>query len=174
MTKAFSPEDVPDRIHKEVVLAAPLTRVWRAISDARELGAWFGCELDGDFVAGQQMTGRIRPTEADPEVAKLQEPHTGKPFTIWVERIEPERVFAFRWHPFAIEPGVDYSAEPTTLVEFTIEAVPGGTKLTITESGFSRIPLARRAAAFTANDGGWSHQATLVAKYLALRARDAT
>lgn len=162
-----APTDVPDRIHKETLLAAPLARVWRAIADAREFGAWFGCSLDGDFVVGARMTGQIRPTKADPEVAKLQAPHEGKPFTIVVERIEHERCFAFRWHPFAIDPNVDYGDEPMTLVELTVEAAPGGTRLTITESGFAHIPLARRAAAFTANDGGWAHQAALVGKYLA-------
>jgi uncharacterized protein YndB with AHSA1/START domain len=155
-----------DRIEKKVLLRAPLGRVWRAMSDARQFGAWFGVAFDGPFVAGARMTGRIVPTTVDEEVAKLQKPHEGKPFEITVDRFEPMRLFSFRWHPFAIDPAVDYSSEPTTLVVFELEDVGGGTLLTITESGFDGIPLARRAQAFTANEGGWTHQAKLIEKYL--------
>jgi uncharacterized protein YndB with AHSA1/START domain len=102
----------------------------------------------------------------DPEVAKLQEPHAGKAFDFTIDRIEPERLFSFRWHPFAVEPGVDYSKEPATLVAFELAEVEGGTLLTITESGFDRIPLERRAKAFAANEGGWEHQTKLLEKYL--------
>jgi hypothetical protein len=107
---------------------------------------------------------------ADPEVAKLQKPHEGKPFDIVVDRVEPEGLFSFRWHPYAIEPGVDYSKEPMTLVMFELEDAGGDTRLTLTESGFDGIPLDRRAQAFAANQGGWSHQTQLIAKYLAMRA----
>lgn len=158
--------NVPDRIEKRVVLRAPLARVWRAVSDAAELGAWFGVDFEGPFVAGARVRGKIRPTRVDPEVAKLQAPHAGKPFEATIDRIEPMRLFSFRWHPFAIDPKVDYSAEPTTLVTFELEEVPEGTRLTITESGFDRVPLERRAQAFTANDGGWEHQARLVRAYV--------
>jgi uncharacterized protein YndB with AHSA1/START domain len=158
---------VPDRIEKKILLRAPVSRVWRAISDAREFGTWFGVEVDGPFVAGATLKGRITPTKVDPEVAKLQEPHTGAAFEITVDRIEPERVFSFRWHPYAVEPGVDYTKEPATLVAFVLEQVEGGTQLTITESGFDRIPLERRAKAFSANEGGWDHQSRLIEKYLA-------
>lgn len=157
---------VPDRIEKSIVLHAPLARVWRAISDSREFGAWFGLDVDGPFVAGQRIAARITPTKVDAEVAKSQEPYRGKPFELTVETIEHERTFSFRWHPYAIEPGVDYSAEPSTLVTFTIEPVSGGTRLTIVESGFDRIPLERRAKAFTANEGGWEAQTHLIEKYL--------
>lgn len=156
-----------DRIEKQVVLKAPRDRVWNAIADATQFGAWFGMELDGPFVAGAKLTGRIVPTQVDREIAKLQEPYTGHPVELQVDTIEPMRRFAFRWHPFAIERGVDYSAEPMTLVTFALEEVAGGTRLTITESGFDAIPLARRAKAFAANDGGWTAQAELIAKYLA-------
>jgi uncharacterized protein YndB with AHSA1/START domain len=159
-----------DRIEKKALLKAPRERVWRAISDSKEFGAWFGVALDGPFVAGADMIGKIRPTKVDPEVAKLQRPHEGKAFRISVDRIEPMRLFSFRWHPGAIDPNVDYSQEPTTLVVFELEEVPGGTMLTITESGFDRIPLERRAAVFAGNDAGWSHQARLIEKYLALAA----
>jgi len=156
-----------DRIEKKILLRAPLGRVWRAVRDARQFGAWFGVDFDGPFVPGASMTGRIVPTTVDEEVAKLQQPHEGKAFEVTVDRIEPERIFSFRWHPFAIDPAVDYSSEPTTLVVFELEEVEGGTLLTITESGFDGIPLARRTQAFTANDGGWNHQTKLIEKYLA-------
>jgi uncharacterized protein YndB with AHSA1/START domain len=121
-----------DRIEKRVTLEAPLARVWRAVSDAREFGSWFGVAFDGPFVAGRELTGKIVPTTADPEVAKLQKPHEGKPFAFVVERIEPMRRISFRWHPFAIEPGKDYSKEPMTLVVFTLAEVAGGTELVVT------------------------------------------
>ena len=155
-----------DRIEKSVLLRAPLERVWQAISDAKEFGAWFGVEFDGPFVAGKAMVGRIVPTKADPEVAKLQEPYSGAKFEITVEAIEPMRLFSFRWHPFAVEPDFDYSKEPTTLVEFRLARENAGTRLVITESGFDRIPLERRAKAFTANEGGWEHQSKLIEKYV--------
>lgn len=155
-----------DRIEKTVLLRAPRERVWRAISDAKQFGTWFGVDFDGPFVAGGRLTGRIVPTKVDPEVARMQEPHAGKAFEITVDRIEPMRLFSFRWHPFAVDPKVDYSKEPTTLVEFDLQEATGGTKLTITESGFDRIPLARRAQAFTSNDQGWAKQAELIEKYL--------
>src|SRR5579862_6989628 len=107
-----------DRIEKKIVLKATRERVWQAISDSAQFGTWFGVAFDGPFVVGKWMTGRIVPTKVDPEVAKLQEPHTGAPFRILIERIEPMERFSFRWHPFAIEPGYDYSKEPTTLVVF--------------------------------------------------------
>ena len=161
---------VSDSIEKKIVLRAPRSRVWRAISDSREFGAWFGMELDGPFVAGQPIQGRIMPTTVDPEVAKMQEPHKGKAAKFSVDRIEPEHLFSMRWHPFAIDPNVDYSNEPTTLITFALSDVKDGTLLTITESGFDRIPLERRAQAFRANEGGWEHQTKLIEKYLAIHA----
>jgi uncharacterized protein YndB with AHSA1/START domain len=159
-----------DRIEKKALLRAPRERVWRAISDAKEFGTWFGVALDGPFVAGAEMVGWISPTKVDPEVAKLQQAHEGKPFRISVDRIEPMRLFSFRWHPGAVDPDVDYSKEPATLVVFELEEAPGGTMLTITESGFDRIPLERRAKVFAGNDAGWSHQVKDIEKYLALYA----
>lgn len=156
-----------DRIEKQVLLRAPRERVWRAVSDAEQFGTWFGVQFDGPFVAGALLTGRITPTKVDAEVAKSQEPYAGKPFEWTVERVEPMRLISFRWHPFAIEPGVDYSQEPTTLVMFELEKVAEGTRLTISESGFDRIPLERRAKAFAANDQGWAAQTGLLEKYLA-------
>lgn len=162
-----SNEETPDCIEKTIILRAPLSRVWRAISDSKEFGIWFGVEFDAPFIAGKSMRGRIVPTQVDPEVAKLQEPHVGLPFDWTVDRVEPERLISFRWHPFGVDKSVDYSQEPTTLVVFALEAVEQGTQLTITESGFSQIPLERRAKAFAANEGGWEHQGRLLGKYLA-------
>jgi uncharacterized protein YndB with AHSA1/START domain len=156
-----------DRIEKQVLLAAPLARVWRAVADAGEFGSWFGATFDGAFAPGARLTAWIVPTTADAEVAAAQKPHEGTRFEIVVERVEPMRRLSFRWHPFAVEPGVDYAKEPMTLVTFELEEVAGGTRLTITESGFDAIPLARRAKAFEMNSGGWAAQARLVAKHLA-------
>ena len=96
-----------------------------------------------------------------------QEPYAGVSFECTIDRVEPMRLFSFRWHPFAVDPAVDYSGEPATLVEFQLEEVEGGTRLTITESGFDRIPLERRARAFAANEQGWAAQSRLVEKYIA-------
>jgi uncharacterized protein YndB with AHSA1/START domain len=155
-----------DRIEKQIVLRAPRGRVWSAISNAKQFGTWFGVEFDGDFVAGSPLKGKIVPTKVDADVAKMQEPHTGMAFHIFVERIEPMRVFAFRWHPYAVDSKKDYTKEPTTLVTFELAEAPGGVSLTITESGFDQIPLERRAEAFTSNDRGWTEQAKLIRKYL--------
>ena len=156
-----------DRIEKQVVLRAPRARVWRAIADSKEFGSWFGVKFDGPFVAGRPVRGVISPTTVDAEVAEMQQPYAGTAFEITIDRIEPERVFSFRWHPFATERDVDYSKEPTTLITFALEEVPSGTKLTVTESGFEGIPLERRAKAFAANEQGWAHQMKLIEKYLA-------
>lgn len=159
-----------DIIEKKVVLHASLERVWRAISEPGQFGRWFGMEFDGPFAAGERVTGRIRPTEVDAEIARLQEPCDGLPCALVIEAIEPMRRFAFRWHPYAVEADVDYEAEPMTLVEFELEEIDEGVHLTITESGFDRIPLERRAKAFTANEGGWKMQVRLIARYLAMPA----
>lgn len=160
-----------DRIVKTAVLAAPLARVWTAVSDVRQFGAWFGAEFDGAFSRGARLTARIRPTTVDPDVAALQAPHAGTAFAVVVEALEPMQRVAFRWHPYAVG-DADYSTEPMTLVTFELEAVDGGhTRLTITESGFDAIPLGRRAEAFTANDGGWTHQLRLVGLFVTRQGR---
>jgi uncharacterized protein YndB with AHSA1/START domain len=156
-----------DCIEKKILLHAPRKRVWRALSDSTEFGTWFGVKFDDPFTPGASMRGAIVPTQVNAEVAKAQKPYEGLPFEITIEKMEPERLFSFRWHPFAIERGVDYSAEPTTLVVFALEEVPGGVMLTVTESGFDQIPLARRAKAFTANEQGWGMVVKLVEEYLA-------
>ena len=145
-----------DRIEKRVLLRAPRSRVWRAISDAKEFGTWFRMSLDGAFVAGRTVQAKV--TIPGYEHLKVE---------IQVERIEPERYFSYRWHPYPNDPKVDYSTEPTTLVEFTLDEAEGGTALTIVESGFDRIPLARRAEAFRMNHQGWEGQAKNLASYVA-------
>jgi uncharacterized protein YndB with AHSA1/START domain len=156
-----------DRIEKKVLLRAPLKRVWRAISDSGEFGTWFGLKFDGPFVEGQLLRGVIVPSTVNAEIARVEKPHDGVIFDITVEKIEPERLFSFRWHPHAVKRDFDYSKEPTTLVVFTLEEVAEGVLLTITESGFDRIPLARRAEAFLANDEGWSMMVRVIEEYLA-------
>ncbi len=113
------------------------------------------------------MRGAIVPTTVDPEVAEAQKPYEGKQFEITVEKVEPERMLSFRWHPYAVEEGYDYSVEPTTLVTFTLDEVSDGTLLAVRESGFDQIPLSRRAQAFSMNEGGWEAQMKLIEKYLA-------
>lgn len=151
-----------DRIVKSAVLRAPHDRVWRAISDAAQFGVWFGVEIAGAFAPGARLACKIVPTQVDPEIAQAQAPYAGVAFEIVVDEVEPMRLVSFRWHPFGAEPG-----DPMTLVELALEEVPGGTQLTITESGFDQLPLARRAQAFTSNDGGWAAQLGLIAKFLA-------
>lgn len=156
-----------DRIEKRIVLRAPRHRVWRALTDSAEFGDWFGMKFDGPFTAGVPVRGVITPTTADAEIAQAQEAYRGLPVEIKIEQIQPEQLFSFRWHPHAVERDVDYSTEPTTLVVFTLQDVADGTQLTVVESGFDKIPLARRAKAFTANDGGWTMVMKLVEQHLA-------
>jgi len=157
----------PDRIEKTILLRAPLKRVWRALSDSTEFGNWFGMRFNAPFAPGATMTAVIVPTTGNQEVAKMQKPYEGISFEIKIEQMQPERLFSFRWHPGAVEPGIDYASEPTTLVVFTLEKAPDGVQLTVSESGFDQIPLARRAKAFSANEGGWTLVIKLIEEYLA-------
>jgi uncharacterized protein YndB with AHSA1/START domain len=154
------------RIEKKVLLRAPRKRVWRALADSTEFGSWFGMKFDGPFAPGATMRGMIVPTTVDADVAKAQKNYEGVPVEMMIEQMEPERLFSFRWHPGAVEEGVDYSVEPTTLVVFELEEVADGILLTVTETGFDQIPLARRAKAFSANEGGWAIQMRLIQQYL--------
>jgi uncharacterized protein YndB with AHSA1/START domain len=156
-----------DHIQKKVLLQAKRERVWRAISDAKEFGTWFGVELNGAFAPGARLKAKIVPTKVDPEVARKQESYSGTTFDFFVDKIEPMRLFSYRWHPYAVDSKADYSKEPTTLVVFELEEAPGGTLLTITESGFDQIPVDRRAKAFESNSQGWQIQTQLIGKYLA-------
>jgi uncharacterized protein YndB with AHSA1/START domain len=144
-----------DRIENSVVLRAARSRVWRAIANAEEFGTWFGAKLEGRFTPGARVQGPV--TYPGYEHVTMD---------ITVERVDPERLFSFRWHPDAVEPGVDYSGEPTTLVEFHLEEVAGGTRLTVVESGFDRIPLARRAKAFRDNEAGWAEQMKRIERHV--------
>jgi uncharacterized protein YndB with AHSA1/START domain len=146
---------VTDRIEKRVILEAPRSRVWRAISDAEEFGAWFRMSFDGPFVEGQTVRGRVLYPGYEHVTGEFQ-----------IVRIEPERYFAYRWHPYAVDMNVDYSAEPTTLVEFRLEDEGGRTVLTVVESGFDQIPPHRRAEAYRMNDGGWTGQMENIAGHV--------
>ena len=157
---------VPDRIEKEVVLKAPLARVWQAISDSQQFGAWFGARFEQPFVAGTTVNGTIQPTTVDPEVAKQQAPYVGKPLVLEIERLDAPRSLAFRWHPGIPDEGEDQPKAPTTLVELELTEVEGGTRLRITESGFDGLPLARRTEIFHGNEAGWDHQTRLIGGYL--------
>jgi uncharacterized protein YndB with AHSA1/START domain len=144
-----------DRIEKTVTLRAPRSRVWQAIADAEKFGAWFGVTLDGPFAAGQTVRGKITHPDYEHLTMELQ-----------IDRIEPEHHFSYRWHPYAVKPEIDYSNEPTTLVEFDLDDNDDGTRLTIVESGFDAVPLARRAEAFRMNSDGWAEQITNIERYV--------
>ena len=144
-----------DRIEKQVHLEAQRSRVWRALTEVKQFNAWFGVSLTAPFAPGAEVSGQIKIRGNDVTL------------TIWIEKMESERFFSFRWHPYAIEPGVDYSVEPTTLVTFTLDDAPGGTRLTIVESGFDAIPESRRATAFSMNEKGWAGQVEKIRTFLA-------
>jgi uncharacterized protein YndB with AHSA1/START domain len=147
---------MPDRIEKQIELKAPVSRVWRALTDYREFGEWFKVKLEGPFVAGKVSRGNI----THPGYEHLQ-------MEVAVQKIEPERLFSYTWHPYAIDPKVDYSGEIPTLVEFRLEPTDKGTLLTVTESGFDKVPSSRRAEAFRMNDGGWAQQTKNIESHVA-------
>ena len=136
-----------NKIEKRIELKAPVSRVWRALTDYREFGDWFRVKLERPFVAGQESRGNIT--------------YPGYEHVVWtavVQKMEPERLFSFTWHPYAVDPNVNYSKETPTLVEFRLEKAGSGTLLVLTESGFDNIPVERRSEAFRRNDGGWTEQ----------------
>jgi uncharacterized protein YndB with AHSA1/START domain len=145
-----------DRIEKRIELKAPVARVWRALTDYREFGEWFRVRIEGPFVPGEVSRGHIT--------------HPGYEHLQWeavVKAMEPERLFSFTWHPYAVDPKMDYSAEPQTLVEFRLEPTAQGTRLTVTESGFEKIPAGRRPEAFRMNEGGWAQQMKNIERHVA-------
>jgi uncharacterized protein YndB with AHSA1/START domain len=144
-----------DRIEQRIELAAPVSRVWRALTDHREFGAWFRVALEGPFVPGKEARGRITWPGAEHLTMRAA-----------VQRMEPERLFSFTWHPYAIDPAIDYSVEPVTLVEFTLQAMRGGTLLAVVETGFAALPAHRRDEAFRMNERGWSIQTQNIAQHL--------
>jgi uncharacterized protein YndB with AHSA1/START domain len=136
-----------NQIEKRIELKAPVSRVWRALTDYREFGQWFRVKLDGPFVPGQTARGQIT--------------YPGYEHVKWeavVQKMEPERLFSFTWHPYSVDSKIDYSKETPTLVEFRLEKTSNGTLLLLTESGFDKIPGDRRLEAFRRNDGGWTEQ----------------
>lgn len=146
-----------DRIERKILLKAPRSRVWQALSNAEEFGSWFGVALKGEsFAAGKRVRGHITHPGYEHIV-----------FEVLVERMEPQRLLSWRWHPAAIEPSVDYSQEPTTLVVFELQEVEGGTLLSVVESGFDSVPPARRLEAFRMNSGGWDEQMKNIEKHVA-------
>jgi len=165
-----------DRIMKTVTLNAPVSRVWRALTDARQFGQWFQVELEGQFVQGKAIKARFTGAFDQAAIAEFQRkaglvpspiriPDSSSTFCT-VERIEPERYFSFRWIPYGIDAEIDLQNEPTTLVEFLLEPAAAGTQLTITESGFDQVPVHRRERAFLMNEGGWAAQAENVKRYV--------
>jgi uncharacterized protein YndB with AHSA1/START domain len=144
-----------DRIEKTIELKAPISRVWKALTDHNEFGTWFRVRLDGPFVPGQVSRGRI--TYSGFEDVKWEAA---------VQKMEPERLFSFTWHPYAVDPDKDYSAEPPTLVEFTLEETQTGTRLRIVESGFDKLPPERRDEAFRMNEKGWGIQSENITRHV--------
>lgn len=144
-----------DRIEKQVVLRAPRSRVWQALTEADEFGQWFGVKLTGPFRPGSPVVGQV-----------TQPGYEHIPFNLTIECMEPERVLAWRWHVL-IDPDSGRVSEPTTLVEFRLADVPGGTLVTVTESGFDRMPAEYRDIAYRGNEGGWSQQVMAIEHYLA-------
>lgn len=144
-----------DRITERVLLRAPRARVWQALSDSGEFGRWFGVQGLSTFTPGATVRGKI-----------TEKGYEHVPFEATVERMETGRVLSFRWHPYAVDPGVDYSGEPTTHVVFTLEDAPNGTLLTVVETGFDGIPAARRAKAYEMHEQGWAEQMKSISGYL--------
>ncbi len=147
-----------NRIEKRIELKAPVSRVWRALTDHREFGEWFGVKLDSPFAPGQISRGQIT--------------HPGYEHVKWeavVQKMEPERLFSFTWHPYSVDPKMDYSKEEPTLVEFRLEKTTNGTLLVLTESGFDKILSDRRIEAFRMNEGGWTQQMKNIENYVVQR-----
>ncbi len=165
-----------DRIEKQVTLNAPVSRVWRAISDAKEFGRWFGIELVGEFAAVKTISGKFDARMSEASIQAYQKSLGLAPSRVrlpeknWVfctvERIEPEHYFSFRWIPYGIDAEADPSSEPTTLVEFRLEPAGAGTKLTIVESGFDRVPAHRRERAYRMDEGGWAAQVENIKRHV--------
>jgi uncharacterized protein YndB with AHSA1/START domain len=145
-----------DAIQKQIELKAPLARVWRALSDYREFGEWFRVKLEQPFIEGQVSRGRI-----------LNPGYDHLTFEMTVIRLQPQNLFSFNWHPYALDPGTDYSKETPTPVAFRLQETAAGTLLTLTESGFDKIPAHRRDEAFRVNSGGWEQQMKNIERHVA-------
>lgn len=145
-----------DRIEKQIEIAAPVARVWQALTDSRQFGEWFRVKLEGPFVAGQPVGGQL--TYPGYEYLRME---------VVVKEIKPETYFSYTWHPYAVDPKVDYSQETPTLVEFRLEPIKGGTLVKVSESGFDKIPSVRRSEAFRMNSNGWAQQMENIKDYVA-------
>jgi uncharacterized protein YndB with AHSA1/START domain len=154
MSQSQPTSTVPNVIERSIDIAAPVSKVWAAIADHKAFGSWFGVVLDQPFAPGQPSTGFI----TSPGYEHLR-------WTATVAEVVPERLLSFYWHPYAIDPAVDYSGEQSTLVEFHLEPVATGTRLTVIESGFDHVPEARRATAYLMNSKGWEIQLSRVKSY---------
>lgn len=165
-----------DRIEKDIVLRAPIERVWRALTDTAEFAQWFGVKLHQSFIPGQTITGTFEGSFDEAYVKQCQMSFGLEPTAIrlpqpnavfcTVERMEAPSLFSFRWIPYGIDAECDPAGEATTLVEFRLKAVADGTRLTITESGFESVPAHRRKRAFMMNDGGWAIQIENLKRYV--------
>jgi len=144
-----------DRIDKQIELKAPVSRVWRAITDSKEFGEWFGVKMQGPFVAGKAARGNITYPGYEHLVMEVT-----------VVKVEPEKLFAFTWHPYAVDSKKDYSQETPTLVEFRLERTATGTLLRVSESGFTKIPSERQLEAFRKNENGWEQQMKSIGRYV--------
>jgi uncharacterized protein YndB with AHSA1/START domain len=144
-----------DVIVKEVLVRSSRSKVWRALTDFHEFSKWFQVEMHDPFVPGSRSRGKV--TYPGKEDLTME---------IVIEKMEPERLFSWRWHPDANDPQRDYSGEPTTLVEFELEEVAEGTKIRVTESGFDAIPFERRAASIRSNTRGWEGQMEALRRYV--------
>jgi uncharacterized protein YndB with AHSA1/START domain len=155
-----------DKIEKQILLCARQRKVWCAVSDAKQFGSWFGARFDAPFAFGATVRGTILPATVDPQVAKMQKLCKRTPIQIEIEDMYREQLFSFRWHPYAIEVDKDYATEPMTLVEFSLEPVTNGVWLTVTESGFDRLPPEVREQARTAHEHAWERNLHLIDEYL--------
>lgn len=146
----------PDHIERSTIIPAPRDRVWKALTDSKQFGEWFGVKLSGNFTPGETIRGSV-----------MEKDLQGLPIAMDIGEMDTERLFSWRWHPAAINPKVDYSREPTTLVEFRLDDAPAGTQLTVVESGFTEIPPERRDAAYRMNYEGWGIQMSRIQEYVA-------
>ncbi len=144
-----------NKVEKQIEIAAPVAKVWDALTNHEKFGAWFRVKLEGPFVASEVSKGFI----TWPGYEHLK-------WAATVKEIMPQKLFSFTWHPYAVDPAVDYSHETPTLVEFRLETTMMGTRVTVTESGFDKVPEARRAEAFRMNDGGWAQQVKNLEEYV--------
>lgn len=147
-----------NQIEKTIRLKAPMSRVWRALTDHREFSEWFKMNLNAPFVAGSETIGHVNCGAAENLEVRIK-----------VVKMEPETLFSYTWHPYAIDPDRDYSAEEPTHVTFRLADHGGETELTVTETGFPNLPADRRLEAFRMNTEGWTVQVDNIKRYVEAR-----